>query len=121
MGEAAVVRLEALETYAPPGHSGTTNRRLVEGAETGGRFEMVHGRLAPGGVADRHAHDVEYQAMMVLAGACDVVLGEAAPVRAEAGAVVRIPPGTAHEVTSLGPEDLELVIVYSPPLPRRPA
>jgi quercetin dioxygenase-like cupin family protein len=114
-----IVRLDELETYAPPGHSGTTNRRLVEGEATGGRFEMVHGRLAPGGVADRHAHDVEYQAVMVIAGACDVALGDAAPVRAEAGAVVRIPPGVAHEVTSLGPQDLQLVIVYSPPLARR--
>ena len=116
-----IVRIEALETYAPPGHSGTVNRRLVEGEATGGRFEMVHGRLEPGGVADRHAHDVEYQAMMVLAGACDVVLGDAAPVRAEAGAVVRIPPGTPHEVTSLGPEPLELIIVYSPPIARKDA
>lgn len=114
-----IVQLEALESYAPPGHSGTTNRRLVEGDATGGRFEMVHGRLAPGGVADRHAHDVEYQAMMVIAGACAVALGEADAVRAEAGAVVRIPPGVAHQVTSLGPEDLQLLIVYSPPLPRR--
>lgn len=118
---AEIVRLEALETYAPPGHSGTTNRRLVEAAATEGRFEMVHGRLEPGGVAERHAHDVEYQAMMVLGGACDVTLGDAAPVRAEAGAVVRIPPGTPHEVTSLGPEDLELIIVYSPPIARTPA
>ncbi|MEM6742895.1 MAG: cupin domain-containing protein [Pseudomonadota bacterium] len=119
MTEGEIVRLEALETYAPPGHSGTTNRRLVGGEATGGRFEMVHGRLAPGGVADRHAHEAEYQAMMVLSGACDVTLGDAPAVRAEAGALVRIPPGVAHEVVSLGPEDLQLVIVYSPPLRRR--
>lgn len=120
MAEGEIVRLEALETYAPPGHSGTTNRRLVDGEATGGRFEMVHGRLAPGGVADRHAHEMEYQAMMVLAGACEVTLGEADPVRAEAGAVVRIPPGVQHHVVSLGPEDLQLLIVYSPPIARTP-
>ncbi|HKK37310.1 MAG TPA: cupin domain-containing protein [Paracoccaceae bacterium] len=113
-----IERLEAIATYAPPGHSGTTNRRLVTADATEGRFEMVHGRIAPGGVADRHHHEREYQAMYVLAGACDVALGEAAAVRAEAGAVVRIPPGLDHRVTSLGPEDLELLIVYSPPIAR---
>ena len=92
----------------------------MEGAATDGRVEMVHGRLEPGGIAERHAHDVEYQAMMVIGGACDVVLGDSAPVRARTGGVVRIPPGVEHQVVSLGPEDLELIIVYSPPIQRRP-
>lgn len=113
-----IARLEALEGYVPPGHSGTENRRLADAAETGGRFEMVHGRLAPGGHAARHAHAVEYQAMYVLAGAASVALGDAPAERVEAGAVVRIPPGLSHEVESLGPEALELILVYSPPLPR---
>ncbi len=111
-----IQNLRDLARYAPPGHAGTENARLVPAALTGGRFEMVHGRLAPGGHAARHHHDETFQAMFVLSGAADVTLGDDPPRRCAPGDIVRIPPGLAHEVTSLGPEPLELVLVYSPPL-----
>ena len=113
-----IQRLDEIETYAPPGHSGTTNHRLVSAAQTNGAFEMIHGRLEPGGHAEKHHHETEYQAFYVLSGAADVALGDEPPVRVEAGSVVRLPPGLDHEVTSLGPDDLELLLVYSPPLTR---
>lgn len=105
-----------LPRYTPPGHTGTENARLVAAALTGGRFEMVHGRLAPGGHAARHHHDRAFQAMFVLAGAAEVILGDAPARRCGPGDIVRIPPGLDHEVTSLGPDALELVLVYSPPV-----
>ncbi len=104
-----------IATYQPENHSSTTNRRLVSARDCPD-FEMVHGTLKPGGVAERHFHDVSYQAMYVLGGMAEISLGEQAPERVSAGAVVRIPPGLSHEVTSLGPDDLELLIVYSPPI-----
>ncbi|MCP5367996.1 MAG: cupin domain-containing protein [Hyphomicrobiales bacterium] len=112
-----IAHLDDLDTYSPPGHSGTTNRRLVA-ADLGGSFEMVHGTLAPGGTADRHHHEHEFQAMFVLAGRARVTLGSDAPVDCGPGHVVRIPPGLDHEVVSLGPEALQLAIVYSPPITR---
>lgn len=110
-----IAHVDALATYTPPGHSGTRNVRLVEGVEAAG-FEMVLGRLEPGGKADRHHHAEAYQAMYVIGGRAQVALGEAAPEICGPGTVVRIPPGLAHEVTSLGPEPLELLLVYAPPL-----
>jgi quercetin dioxygenase-like cupin family protein len=83
---------------------------------TGGSFEMVHGELAPGGHAARHSHDSAFQAMFILGGRAEVALGDAAPQRCGAGDIVRIPAGLAHEVTSLGPEPLHLILVYSPPV-----
>ncbi len=114
----AVVHASDLPAYAPPGHAGTRNVRLVE-KDWCGRFELVLGRLEPGGVAHAHAHDVEHQAMYVVAGTCVVTLDAAAPLACGPGTVVRIPPGVRHEVVVTGDTTLELLIVYSPPLPAR--
>ncbi|HSF95519.1 MAG TPA: cupin domain-containing protein [Thermohalobaculum sp.] len=111
-----IENLSELPTYVPPGHSGTENARLVLKEETGGQFEMVHGTLAPGGHAARHSHAEAFQAMYVLGGAADVTLGDAPARRCGPGDIVRIPPGLDHEVTSLGPEPLRLIIVYAPPI-----
>ena len=105
-----------LAVYSPAGHTNTENVRLVSKDETGGRFEVVHGTLAPGGHAERHCHDSAYQAMYVLAGSADVTLGDALPRRCGPGDIVRIPPRLGHEVRSLGPEPLRLIIVYCPPI-----
>lgn len=116
MTEKLIENLADLPAYVPPGHSGTSNAHLVLNETTGGRFEMVHGTLAPGGHAARHSHAEAFQAMYVMGGAAKVTLGDAAPQRCGPGDIVRIPPGLDHEVTSLGPDPLRLVIVYSPPI-----
>jgi quercetin dioxygenase-like cupin family protein len=112
-----IVEQSELPRYTPPGHSGTTNVRLVEGSFDG-RFELVHGTLEPGGVAERHSHAAESQVIYVLAGRARVALGEEPARICGPETVIRIPPGVEHEVTSLGPDPLKLVIVYSPPLKR---
>ncbi len=112
--------LNHIQTYAPANHAGTTNRRLVS-REDCGHFEMIHGTIEPGGLAERHAHDVEYQAVFVLGGSASVELGDDPAKIIGAGSIVRIPPGTQHFVKSLGPEPLQLLIVYSPPLGSVPA
>jgi quercetin dioxygenase-like cupin family protein len=117
MTDTLIENLSSLDSYVPPEHFGTSNARLVSRAQTGGRFEMLHGTLQPGGHAARHTHENAFQAMFVLGGAADVVLGDAPARRCGPGDIVRIPPGLAHEVNSLGPEPLRLVLVYSPPLP----
>ena len=116
MTSSLIENVADLARYTPPGHSGTENARLVTAAQTGGSFEMVHGVLAPGGHASRHSHPEAFQAMYVLDGAADVVLGDRPAQRCASGDIVRIPPGLAHEVTSLGPEPLRLILVYSPPI-----
>jgi len=112
-----IEKLGDLDTYVPPGHDGTVNRRLTT-SEFCENFEMVHGMLEPGGVAHRHSHADEHQVIYVVGGAADVELGDDAAVRVDAGNVIRIPPGVEHLVTSVGAESLELIIIYSPPLKR---
>jgi quercetin dioxygenase-like cupin family protein len=110
-----IIRVAQLPSYTPPGHSGTTNVRLVDG-RFNGRFELVLGKLEPGGVADRHSHAREAQVVYVRAGQARITLGVDPPQLCGPETVIRIPPGVDHEVVSLGPETLELIIVYSPPL-----
>ena len=116
--DALIVHEGKLAKYEPPGHTGTVNVRLTDRGFCAG-FEMVLGRLAPGAEAHRHHHDTEHQAMYVLKGSARVTLGEDAPRDCGPGTIIRIPPGLAHHVANAADAPLELMIVYSPPLPPR--
>ena len=109
---------DSLPRYGPPDHAGTSNIRLVDASFESG-FELIHGTVQPGGQADRHAHDREHQVIYVLAGAGEVALDDDPPVTCGPGTVIRIPPGVQHEVVNAGEVDLEVLIVYGPPLPPR--
>jgi quercetin dioxygenase-like cupin family protein len=104
-----------LPAYSPPAHSGTVNRRLV-GREFGAGFEMILGRIAPGGEASRHYHVDETQIVYILKGEADIALGDEAARRCGPGTVIRIPKGMLHEVVTAGNEPLECLVLYAPPL-----
>jgi quercetin dioxygenase-like cupin family protein len=110
-----IQHLSDLPGYSPPAHSGTVNRRLV-GRDFGAGFEMVLGRVAPGGEASRHYHRTEAQVVYILSGEADVALGDEAPRRCGPGTVIRIPPGLVHEVVTVGDRALECIVLYAPPL-----
>jgi len=106
-----ITHLDELPLYSPPGHSKTTNRRLL-GSD---RVEVVFGQIEYGGQADPHSHaDVE-QAFFVLEGKAVVEIAEKS---AEVGPndFVYLPPGTSHRVTPLDGPPLKLLIIYAPPL-----
>lgn len=113
-----IEHIDDLPAYAPPGHSGTRNVRLVE-KDFCGRFEMILGEIAPGGAADTHAHDKEHQVIYILSGQAEVTLGDEPPRDCGPGTVIRIPPGLMHTVLATGAEPLKLIVLYSPPLPPR--
>ena len=110
-----IEHVSELPAYSPPAHHGTVNRRLVA-REFGAGFEMILGRLEPGGEASRHYHVDEAQVVYILSGEADVALGEAPPRRCGPGTVIRIPKGLAHEVVAAGDAPLECIVIYSPPL-----
>jgi quercetin dioxygenase-like cupin family protein len=107
-----------LQRYTPPDHTGTVNVRLVDKSYTG-TFEMILGTIQPGCEAHRHHHDVETQICFVLEGEMEVSLAEDAPVRCGPGTVVAIPPKVAHHVRNCGDKPVQLIVLYSPPLPPR--
>jgi len=115
MMKQSIKTLDELEGYVPPGHSGTLNHRLTTAAE-GGTFELVHGCLQPGGTATTHSHANEAQVIYIVAGRAKVILGDDEPQICESTTTIQIPAGVEHYVESLGPDALELIIVYSPPI-----
>ncbi|MFQ5955082.1 MAG: cupin domain-containing protein [Kiloniellales bacterium] len=113
-----IEHVDDLGAYAPPGHTGTVNRRLV-GPEFCGRFELILGTVAPGGEAMRHHHEREHQVLYILEGEAEVTLGDDQPVRCRPGTVIRIPPGLDHRVVCAGTVPVEVIVLYSPPLAKR--
>lgn len=107
-----------LVKYAPPGHHGTVNVRLVE-KDFCGTFEMAHGTIDPGDTAEPHDHETEHQIIYVLEGRCDVGLGDAPVVECGPGTVIEIPPKVMHSVVAKGEAPLKVLVIYSPPLPPR--
>lgn len=107
-----------LQRYAPPGHYGTENVRLVE-KDFNGAFEMILGTLAPGAEAHRHAHETETQICYVIEGEMEVTFGSEPPVTCPAGTVVGIPPKLDHHFLNSGDSPLKLIVLYSPPLKPR--
>ena len=110
-----IQHVSELPGYSPPAHQGTVNRRLVD-REFGAGFEMILGRVAPGGEASRHYHVDEAQIVYIVKGEADVSLCDAPARRCGPGTVIRIPKGLAHEVVTVGEETLECLVLYGPPL-----
>ena len=113
-----ITHKDDIGAYSPPGHAGTVNVRLFDKGFCP-NFEMVLGVIEPGGVAHKHHHETEHQALYVLGGVAEVTLAEEEPVTCGPGAVIKLPPMVDHLVLSVGPDPLELMIVYSPPLQPR--
>jgi len=103
--------LLARNTFQGPAQRG---RRTLEA-------EFVQALLQPGGEAEPHFHEKEHQVFYVIAGQAEVTLGGEAPELCGPGTIVRIPPRLLHRVVATGPEPLEVLIVYSPPLPAKKA
>lgn len=109
-----ITHLEQLPRYAPPGHWGTLNARLVERCEIGG-YEMILGAMDPDGGSEFHRHDLQYQAMFILEGEALVEIGDDQPCVCPAGSVIEIPPGIHHRIVARGVA-LRFIVVFSPTL-----
>lgn len=111
-----IVRLEDVEPYSPPLHSGTVNRRLVGRQSVGAQnIEVVLGVLEKGGGAEKHAHNDVEQAMYILEGRAIVEVGE---VREEVGpnTALFFPPGVAHALEVVSETPLKTLVIYGPPI-----
>ena len=111
-----ITRMKDLFPYTPPGHSKTTNYRLL-GPGPGGsdRLEVVLGQIEYGGQADPHVHPDLEQAFFVLGGKAAVeIAGQTEEIGPDD--FIYLPPGTPHRVAPLEGAPLRILIIYSPPL-----
>ena len=112
-----IVRPEDVPPYSPAMHSGTVNRRLV-GRDVNGSIhvEMVLGVLEPGGVAERHTHDAQEQAVYILEGRALVEMGGSVKEEVGPGAACFFPAGMPHRFEAL--TAVKALVIYGPPLER---
>jgi len=112
-----IVRAEDVPAYSPPMHAGTVNRRLV-GRDVNGsaQVEVVLGVLEPGGVAERHSHGAQEQAVYILEGRALVEVGDRVKEEVGPGTACFFPVGMPHRVEALTP--VRALVIYAPPLER---
>ena len=112
---AAIRRFSTVETYTPPYHARTTNRRILGPEDGVGDLLVVHGTLEPGGGADPHFHEHCDQLVFVITGRCRMRVGD---IDEQLGAndTAFLPRAIPHLVEVLGDTPLELLITYLPAL-----
>jgi quercetin dioxygenase-like cupin family protein len=110
-----IVRPESLNTYCPPGHKSTVNRKLI-GCDTVGakKLEVILGEVESAGLAETHYHDVAEQAVYLLEGRCLIEL-EGEKQEMKPGDAAFFPPGKRHRVVPIG-GPIKILVIYSPPL-----
>jgi mannose-6-phosphate isomerase-like protein (cupin superfamily) len=111
-----ITHLNDVFPYSPPGHSHTTNYRLLGPGTSGSdRFEVVLGQIESGGQAEPHAHEGIEQAVFVLEGKAVVEIEGESEVVGPSD-LIYFPQGVRHQITALEGRSLRLLIVYAPPL-----
>jgi quercetin dioxygenase-like cupin family protein len=79
------------------------------------RASVSRVHVPPGGVVGWHSHPGQVETVYVLSGKSTLTLGEQAHPFV-AGQIVAIPPGLDHTLRNDGPEDVELLCFFTPPV-----
>lgn len=113
-----IVQPMTITPHEPPRHPGTLNRTLVPSpGMPAGKMEVALGVVQPGGQALLHEHTGLDQAIYILAGRCRVSDGKES-VEVGPDQLAYFPAGFPHELTSLGPDPLRMLVILAPPLHR---
>ena len=93
---------------------GCTDRFMIEGADTGGRFALVEHTIAPGALAaPMHIHSNEDEFTYVLSGTFAAVLGDH-EIEATSGDLVFKPRGQWHTFWNPGDVPTRVLEIISP-------
>lgn len=93
---------------------GCTDRYMIDGQHSGGRFALVEHTIAPGALAaPMHMHTKEDEFTFVLEGTFAAVLG-GREVRAEPGDLVFKPRGEWHTFWNPGETSVRVLEIISP-------
>lgn len=79
------------------------------------RVSMGVSIFPPGSKPEGHVHDTQEETIYCMAGRGRIVTPDAT-AEVEPGVMVWVPPQTPHATESDGPEPLELVCFFSPPV-----
>ncbi len=104
-GEAKVVPLPGRDWHTYIGPENTPTDRVSLGVSI----------FPPGSRPEGHVHDIQEETIYCAAGRGRIVTPDGT-AEIEAGVTVWVSPGTLHATESDGPDDLELVCFFSPPV-----
>ena len=115
------VRAADVPAYAPSGHGGTLNQRLIALENVGARrMEVVLGTAQPGGGSVPHVHADMEQACYLLEGTARAqVDGQSFDM--VAGDMCFFPAGSSHNMVTTGDSPAKVLVIYSPPQAVTPA
>ncbi len=100
--------------YAPGGHTGTINRRLVGPEQGATHMETLIGTIEPGHGATPHYHPGIDQFCYILDGEAEVTIGETTQVIGK-GESCFFPADVRHIFKAIGDAPVRLLVVYGPP------
>lgn len=106
------VRVEDAEVFQLPGRQVSY---LVGPKTTGANNVTVGLCVWPQGGQPRHVHTEQEETIYIVSGRGEISCPENT-VALEPGTAVFIPTGTNHSIESFGPEPLQFVTIFSPPV-----
>ena len=97
-----------------PRFAGILMKQLLTSAESP-NASVSRVRVPPGSIIGWHHHDGQVETVYVLAGQSTLTLGERV-VPFSSGQIVAIPAELGHTLSNDGPETVELLCVFTPPV-----
>lgn len=98
----------------PPGHYGAFSKLLVGAPQGSRQLDFRLSVYPPRGCTDEHAHEEVEQIFYVIAGDALFRL-DGTDFHLGPGKAVFVPPGTHHSIMCNGTQNLEFIVVTSPP------
>jgi len=92
---------------------GDTVTIKVAGADTGGRYTVIHGVTPPLGGPPLHLHHEDWETFFVLSGRFAFLL-DGERIEAEKGDTIHIPPGVVHQYQNIAAEPSEVLLFVEP-------
>lgn len=119
LSEAEVLSAEAVawKAFEAAGVQGYELKPTIIGEELTSAYSVDLMRVAPGGFSEAHT-DQGRHAFVILEGAGQVII-DGQTFRFQQGDIVKVPPGSLHELRNHGEDSLVFLTVYDPPRRRK--
>jgi quercetin dioxygenase-like cupin family protein len=112
--EGTIVDAPAIAWSDHPRFPGIRMQQLLTAGDNP-RASVSRVHVPPGGVVGWHTHREQVETVYVLSGQCALTLGELEHPFG-AGQIVAIPDALDHMLRNDGPEDVELLCFFTPPI-----
>ncbi|MFC1824112.1 cupin domain-containing protein [Thermodesulfobacteriota bacterium] len=107
-------KIQAIDSFAPPGHSKTADRKIIDRENGAERVAVWHSKIEPGGIVETHIHEEMEQVYYILDGEGLFKLGDR-EYRLGKGQLLFIPAKQPHEVIPTGEKALQILNIMAPP------